>query len=110
MNTELSTSHGTIEGKKDVLVNDLRGVVSDADALIQEVANSAAGGFAAARTNIQERFGEAKSRIDDARNAALQKARCAADATHEYVRDNPGKAIGVAAVAGLVIGYLLSRR
>jgi ElaB/YqjD/DUF883 family membrane-anchored ribosome-binding protein len=110
MNTELSTSHGTIEGKKDVLVKDLRGAISDADALIQEVASSAAGGFAAARTNVRGKMGELTSRIDDARNAALHKAKYAADTTHEYVRDNPGKAIGVAAVAGLVIGFLLRRR
>ena len=110
MNTELTAGHGTIESKKDVLVKDLKGVISDADSLIQEVANSAAGGFAAARTNVRGRLGELTARIDDARNAALDKAKYVADTTHEYVRDNPGKAIGVAAVAGLVIGFLLSRR
>lgn len=110
MNTELTTSHGTIEGKKEVLVSDLRGVVGDADALLKEVANSAVEGFAAARTNFQGRLGEVRSRLDEARISAMQKARGATDATHAYVRDNPGKAIGVAVAAGLVIGFLLSRR
>ena len=110
MNTELTASHSTIDGKKDVLVKDLRGVVSDAGDLLKEVANSAVEGFAVACTNVQGRLGEARSRFDEARISATQKARSAADATHEYVHDNPGKAIGAAAVAGLIIGFLLSRR
>lgn len=37
-------------------------------------------------------------------------ARQAAKVTGEYVRDNPWRAIGAGALAGLLIGYLVSRR
>lgn len=110
MNTELNASHGTVEGKKEKLVKDIKGVVGDADDLMREVASSTAGELAAARTKIEGKLDEAKSRLGDARIAVTEKARVAADATNEYVRENPWKILGVAAAAGLVIGFLLSRR
>lgn len=106
----MNASHGTVERKKEKLVMDLKGVVADADDLLKEVARSTGEEFVAARAKIEGRLDEAKSRLDDARTAVAGKARYAADAAHEYVRDNPSKILGVAAVAGLIIGFLLSSR
>lgn len=110
MNTELITRHGNVEGTKDKLVKDLRTVVDDADYLLQEVANSTAEEFAAARTKIGAKLTEARSRLDEARIAVTDKARHTADVTHEYMMDNPWKVVGFAAVIGLIIGVLASRR
>lgn len=110
MNTEMNAGHGAVEARKEKLVKDLKGVVGDADDLMREVASSTAGELAAARTKIEGKLDEAKSRLGDARIAVTEKARVAADATNEYVRENPWKILGVAAAAGLVIGFLLSRR
>ncbi len=110
MKTKLNTSHGTVAGKKEKLVKDLKGVVADTDDLLRQVASSSAEEFAAARTTIEGKLGEAISRLDDARIAVTEKAKGAAEATHEYVNENPWKALGVAAAAGLVIGILLRRR
>ena len=95
---------------KDKLVKDLKGVVVDADDLLKEVASSSTEEFAAARTRLVGQMSLAKVRLGDMRSAVTDKARGAADATHEYVRENPSKVVGIAALAGLVIGYLLSRR
>jgi ElaB/YqjD/DUF883 family membrane-anchored ribosome-binding protein len=38
-----------------------------------------------------------------------QQAKGAADATHDYVRENPWKVLGVAVLAGLLVGVLLRR-
>ncbi len=110
MNIEPNASNGTIQGKKDLLMKDIKSVVGDADELLKEVANSTAAGVAVARTKMGAKFGEAKSRLDDARITALTKAKGAAEATNVYVRDNPWKALGVATAAGLIIGVLLRRR
>jgi ElaB/YqjD/DUF883 family membrane-anchored ribosome-binding protein len=40
----------------------------------------------------------------------MAKTRAAAEATEEYVRDNPWKALAIAAAAGLVLGILAARR
>ena len=110
MNTELITRHGNLEGTKDKLVKDLRTVVDDADYLLQEVANSTAEEFAAARTRIGVKLTEARSRLDEARTAVTDRARCTADATHEYMVNNPWKVVALAAVLGLTIDVLASRR
>ena len=40
MSTELNTSHGIVEARKDVFVKDLKGVIGDADDLLQAVVGS----------------------------------------------------------------------
>jgi ElaB/YqjD/DUF883 family membrane-anchored ribosome-binding protein len=110
MNTELITTQGNVEGTRDKLAKDLRTVVADADYLLKEVANSTAEEFAAARTRIGAKLSEARSRLDEARIAVTDRARHTADATHEYMMDNPWKVVGLAAVIGLIIGALVSRR
>jgi len=109
MTTELITSRGPIENSKDVLVKDLKLVVGDADALLKEMADSTAEEFSAARNRVVATLADARSKLLEAQRSVSGKARCAADASLQYVAGNPWKAIGVAAGAGLVIGLLLSR-
>ena len=108
MTTELNANLGTIESKKDKLVTDLKGVVADADDLLKQVASSTTEEFVAARSRIEARLGEAISSLRVARIEATRKACHAADATHDYVRDNPWKILGIAAT-GLIAAFLLSR-
>lgn len=110
MTTELTVSQGSVQSSKEKLVNDLKRVVGDADVLLKEVVSSSADQLTAARSRIETRLGEAKTRLNDARIAAASKACSAAEATQDYVRDNPMKIIGVAALAGLLAAFLLSRR
>lgn len=110
MNTALNASHDTIEVKKEKLVADLKGVVTDADDLLREVAGSAVGEFATARSRIESRLVHAISRLDKARMVVAERTRETADAADEYMRDNPRKVLGIAVAAGLVIGFLLRRR
>ncbi len=110
MTTELTATHGIAEGKKERLVKDLKGVVADANELLKEMAGSTAEGFAAARTKAEGKLGEVRARLDNARTAAKERAKAVAGATDDYVKENPWKVLGGAAVAGLVIGLLLRRR
>lgn len=110
MNIALFEHRGAIEVKKDRLVKDLKAVVADTDDLLQQVVNSSAEEFAATRTRIEGQLRDARSRLDAARTAVAKKASVAADATQEYVRENPWKAFGIPAVAALIVFLLLSRR
>lgn len=92
MTTEITTSPGTIENAKDSLVRDLKGIVGKADHLLKDAGHSVAEEFSATR------------------HAMSEKACGAASATHEYVRANPWKIIGIAAAAGAFIGAMISRR
>jgi len=89
-------------------MTDLKGVVADTDDLLKEVGNFTTDEFAAARTRIEARLGQALSSLRVARIEAGNKASRVADASCDYVRDNPWKIIGVAAV-GLITAFLVSR-
>jgi ElaB/YqjD/DUF883 family membrane-anchored ribosome-binding protein len=95
---------------KEKLVADLKVVVADAEELLRATASQAGEKVSAARERIQASLATAKVKLTEAERALLEKSKLAAKATDEYVRDNPWQAVGVAAVAGLVLGVLISRR
>jgi hypothetical protein len=74
MHIALYRRRGTVEYKKDRLMNDLKGVAADADDLLAAVADSTAEEFAGARARIEERLDEARARLADARIAVSQGA------------------------------------
>lgn len=107
MNTELSDTRDEVT--KERLMQDLRVVVSDAEELLRATASQAGEKMSVARERIQENLAAAKERLAEAQDQVAAKARQAAKATDEYVHENPWKAVGIAAGAGLIIGMLISR-
>ena len=99
-----------IEGTREEFVRDVRAVVGNGDALMDRVGNSSAEQRVVARTRFETQLRNARTAVDNARISVTEKAKDAAGATHEYVRENPWKVLGVAAVTGLVIGFVFSRR
>ncbi|MBS0544701.1 MAG: DUF883 family protein [Proteobacteria bacterium] len=109
MVTELNVKQGAVADVQGTLVRDLKRLVGDAEDLLREVANTGVDEIALARSRIDGRVAEAKARLGDARIAVAERARGAADATNEYVRENPWRVLAIAAVAGLVVGAILRR-
>lgn len=97
------------EVSTEKLMQDFRVVVADAEELLRATANQAGEKASAARERIQETLAAAKARLDVAEQAVVAKAKQAASATDEYVHENPWKAAGIAAGAGLIIGLLIAR-
>lgn len=110
MTTEVTANPGTIEGKKDVLVKDIKTVIGDSDVLLRGIAGAAADSYTATRTRVEGKLGEAKSRFNESRAEIAARARGLADTGQAYVKDNPWKVVGATAIVGLAIGYLLRRR
>jgi ElaB/YqjD/DUF883 family membrane-anchored ribosome-binding protein len=106
----MSAQSASNDVSKEKLVADLKVVVADAEELLRATASQAGDKVAAARERIQASLATAKVKLSDAEQALLEKSKLAAKATDEYVRENPWQAVGVAAVAGLVLGVLISRR
>ena len=100
----------TTDVNKDKLVADLKVVVADAEELLRATASQAGEKVAVARERIQASLATAKVKLGEAERALLEKTKDAARATDDYVRENPWQAVGIAAVAGLVLGILISRR
>jgi len=100
----------TTDVNKDKLVADLKVVVADAEELLRATASQAGEKVGAARERIQASLANAKVKLGEAERAALERAKEAAKAADDYVNENPWRAVGIAAVAGLVLGVLIARR
>lgn len=110
MITNVNESQGTVKEMTDKLVSDVKSVGADAEGVVRGMASSGAGQLAAVRTRLEERFGDARSKFDGVRASVTEKAKGTADAGQKYVMENPWKAIGIAAAAGLLFGILTRRR
>jgi ElaB/YqjD/DUF883 family membrane-anchored ribosome-binding protein len=66
--------------------------------------------FAEAHADPKGILRQAKSIVEEAQGAVSVTAKGVADVAHECIRDNPWRSIGLAAVAGVIIGVLLNRR
>ena len=86
---------------KEQLVRDFKVLVADAEALLKATAGQSGETLAAMRAKVE---------MTEAEQAALVKAKAAAEATDTYVHENPWQAVGIAAGVGLVIGLLIGRR
>jgi len=111
MNTEFTGDEGEVS--KEKLIQDLRVVVSDAEELLRATASQAgekvSEKVSAARERIQDNLAVAKEHLAVAQQRVAEKTRQAARATDDYVHDNPWRAVGIAAGAGLIVGLLISR-
>jgi len=101
MNAEIST---------DQLVSDLKSVVNDAEALLNATSTQTGDTIKTVRARAEESLRQAKARLTEIEQDAMRRAKEIADATDEYVRDNPWQSVGIAAGIGLLLGVLLGRR
>jgi ElaB/YqjD/DUF883 family membrane-anchored ribosome-binding protein len=95
---------------KEKLMEDLKAVVADAEELLKATADQTGERIAAARGKAEETLKVAKARLDEQEAALMVKTKAVAKATEDYVRDNPWKAVGIAAAAGFLLRILVTRR
>ena len=85
------------------LFGDVKVLAADVEELLK--ATAAQGG-----ARIAEVRARAQAAIARSRTVAMEQGKQAAQATDQYVRQNPWAAIGVSAGIGLLIGLLIGRR
>jgi ElaB/YqjD/DUF883 family membrane-anchored ribosome-binding protein len=95
---------------KQKLMDDLSAVVNDAEELLKASASQTGERIASARARAEASLKAAKVRLDDAQAAVLEHAKVAAKQADTYVHENPWKAAGIAAVVGVLLGAIISRR
>ena len=91
---------------KGKMANDLKMIVSDGEVLLKAAANASGAGFTAARAKFAEKVTSARARLADVSQPVVRKAR----QVDQYVHGNPWTAVGVAAAAGILIGFLAAKR
>src|SRR4029078_4749453 len=92
----------------DQLLADLKTVMNDAEALLRATSTQTGEKIQEVRARAEESLRQAKARLTSLEDEALRRAREVADATDEYVRENPWQSVGIAAGVGLLLGLLLA--
>jgi ElaB/YqjD/DUF883 family membrane-anchored ribosome-binding protein len=104
------STNATPEVTTDQLLADLKTVMTDAEALLRATSAQTGEKIQEVRARAEESLRQAKARLGSIEEEALRRAREVADATDEYVRENPWQSVGIAAGVGLLVGLLLARR
>lgn len=92
------------------LVQDIKAVVADAEAILSATAGKTGEEVAEMRATVSAKLADAKARVMEMEEAVVDKAKQAAKATDEYVHENPWQSVIIAGGIGFLIGYLVSRR
>jgi ElaB/YqjD/DUF883 family membrane-anchored ribosome-binding protein len=91
---------------RDKLAADLKAVVADTEELLHATAGQTGEKINAARLRATETLRAAKARMVEIEQAAVEQAKAAAKAADQYVHENPWQAVGIAAGAGFLLGWL----
>lgn len=101
--------NSTFNSNED-LMQKTRNLIADAEDLLSATIGQTGEKATEVRQRIAVKLAKAKAELAHMQEVAVEKAKIAGKATDEYVHDNPWKSVGIAGVAGLVIGALISRR
>jgi len=92
------------------LTHDFRRFIADCETLFHNATTLSGAGASVARVQLAEGMAAAKIKFDAMRMTATDRAARAREATEDYVRREPIKAIAWAAGAGAVLGLMMGRR
>lgn len=92
------------------LTADLKAIVNDAEALLKATAGDAGSKLGGVRDRLEETVKATRARMVEMEDQVIAQTRAAAQATDQYVHENPWPSMGIAAAAGLLLGVLIGRR
>ncbi|CAM5215725.1 hypothetical protein CDEF62S_02514 [Castellaniella defragrans] len=94
----------------DALIEDLKTSLDQAEKFLREAAEATGDKASDLRSRALEALDHGRAALADTQANLIEQGRKVAHDTDEYVQANPWKAVGIAGVAGLLLGALLSRR
>jgi ElaB/YqjD/DUF883 family membrane-anchored ribosome-binding protein len=101
----------TGDGSQQAAVShNLRHMVDEIDTFLKSAADSGDQRFNAVRDRLADQVREMRMQVDELNQATVARVKRAARQADETVHAHPYGAMGVAAAAGLLIGFLASRR
>jgi ElaB/YqjD/DUF883 family membrane-anchored ribosome-binding protein len=96
MESQLNAGTESFKGSTSKIAKEVGGMVNDATSMMKDYS--------------AQTLQSAKATLAHAQTVVTDNARQYAHMTDDYVHANPWKVLGVAAAAGMLIGFLLSRR
>src|SRR5512138_2595831 len=88
---------------------DVQNVVTEAQELLKTVKDEGASQLDAMKQKVNAQMDVAKQKFGEIQQSVTDGAELAMTSTDAYVRSNPWRAVGIAAAAGALIGFLAAR-
>lgn len=98
------------KSSEEQIIDSVKESLDDAEKLLREAAGATGDKAAELRESAMNSLRRTREALYDAQDTVLESGRRAARATDDYVHDNPWQAMGLAGLAGLLIGALICRR
>jgi ElaB/YqjD/DUF883 family membrane-anchored ribosome-binding protein len=95
---------------QSAIAREYHALLSDLEHLIGSATSMSSDELSRAKAALGARIDAARSSIGNASAAVIDGAKRGARATDEFVTERPWSAVGITAVAGLLVGFLLGRR
>lgn len=92
------------------LASDVKAVIIDAEDLLKATAGQTGDKIESIRARAEKSFNSIKASMENLEHEEVEKIKDAAKATDKYVHENPWLSIGIAAGAGLIVGWLIKRK
>ncbi len=99
-----------LSNKEEQFIDNVKESLDDAEKLLREAASATGDKAAEMRESAMQSLRRTREALYDTQDVVLERGRRAARVTDDYVRDNPWQAIGMAGLAGVLIGALICRR
>lgn len=100
----------SIEQHKDHLMRELNQVLKDAEELLKNSEQQAGDQFQSAKEKLQASLKSAKQEMHKMEDTVIKKVKESAQATDQYVHENPWKTAGIAVGVGLLLGLLIGNK
>lgn len=100
----------TTDASTEKLLDDLRTVVRDAEALLQATAAQTGEKIDSVRARTKDSLQKARQRLTETQQQAASEVREVAASADNYAHKNPWQVAGIAAGIGLLLGLLIGRR
>jgi ElaB/YqjD/DUF883 family membrane-anchored ribosome-binding protein len=94
---------------REKLIADFKVVLADAEELLKATAAQTGDKATEMREKVTEHLKRAKFRLQEEQEKVMTRTKEVANATDDYVHENPWQAVGVAAGVGFLLGLLLGR-
>jgi len=95
---------------KTAASSEIKSLIADVEDLVAKIADLNDVDVVRVRSKVQRAVDAAKESIAESADTLRQQAQRAASSADDYVRDSPWQAVGIAALVGVLIGLVATRR
>lgn len=99
-----------LAASKQKIASNFRGLVEGAEDLLRTTAATTGDEVDSARSKLKDQLKRAKSAYGDIEASAIDSYKEYSEQTDAYVRENPWRAVGIAAAVGVLVSLVALRR